>query len=436
MNLYVGTLPDRVNVYDAAASGDAVPLRSIHGPSTGLDGVADVAHDALGNLYVANAANSTINVYDPAADGDAAPIRVLAGASTGLGVPISVALDSGGNLYVLNTGGLPANHTITVYSPGASGDVAPLRTLTGIQVGDGNVMDIAIDQFDFLYLSEDLPEFIQVYPPGAGGPVVPVRTLSGPTFVVPAKMGFDVANNLYVAIGVGVLVFAPGANGRPAPLRTIQGPSTGISNAFDLAVDQAGVLYVANWFIATETTPGSVTVTVYDPGADGDAAPARTISGVDTQLGTLPGGIAVDEFARAQANWRWCNKCQGLFFAGNPTTGYCPAGGGHDFGGSGNYALAIAPGPGQDNWRWCNKCQGLFFAGNPTTGSCPAGGGHDFGESGDYAVAFAPGTGQANWRWCNKCQGLFFAGNPTTGYCPAGGGHDYDGSGDYVLASS
>ena len=43
----------------------------------------------------------------------------------------------------------------------------------------------------------------------------------------------------------------------------------------------------------------------------------------------------------AQRNWRWCSKCQGLWFAGasaNPT-GKCPAGGGHTHGGSGDYAL-------------------------------------------------------------------------------------------------
>ena len=39
-----------------------------------------------------------------------------------------------------------------------------------------------------------------------------------------------------------------------------------------------------------------------------------------------------------QENWRWCNKCQGLFFAGN-SRGVCPAGGTHNSGGSGNYGL-------------------------------------------------------------------------------------------------
>src|SRR5262245_14621547 len=31
----------------------------------------------------------------------------------------------------------------------------------------------------------------------------------------------------------------------------------------------------------------------------------------------------------------------------------------------------------QSNWRWCHKCQGMYFAGNNTAGVCPAGGGHD-----------------------------------------------------------
>ena len=39
-----------------------------------------------------------------------------------------------------------------------------------------------------------------------------------------------------------------------------------------------------------------------------------------------------------QSNWRWCSKCQGLHFGGNPP-GPCPAGGKHIKTGSGNYTL-------------------------------------------------------------------------------------------------
>ena len=75
----------------------------------------------------------------------------------------------------------------------------------------------------------------------------------------------------------------------------------------------------------------------------------------------------------AQNNWRWCHKCTGLFYAGNPTTGACSAGGGHDYTGSGNYDLNDGIGTLQNNLRWCHKCTGLFYAGSPTTGACPTG---------------------------------------------------------------
>jgi hypothetical protein len=133
-----------------------------------------------------------------------------------------------------------------------------------------------------------------------------------------------------------------------------------------------------------------------------------------------------------QSNWRWCRQCQGLFFAGN-NLGVCPSHS-HDATGSGNYVLSQS-GSGQSNWRWCNKCQNLFFAGNNTMGVCAEGGTHNDTGSGNY-VLVTSGSGQANWRWCNKCQCLFFAGNNSSGNCPAGGGHNDSGSGNYVLSQS
>jgi len=352
--------------------------------STMLDGVTDVVLDQAGNLYEGNAASSTVNVYASGASGDVAPIRTLAGPSTGLAVPQGVALDSAGSLYVLNTGGIPANRTITVYPPGADGDTPPLRTLTGIQVGSGNLNAIAVDRFDNLYLAEDVPAIISVFAPGANGAVTPIRTISGGStgLDVASKMTFDPLNNLYVANGLSILIFAPAAAGDVAPMRTISGPSTGLSDCFDLAVDASGQVYAGNF--PPDFSAGSITV--YAAGATGDAPPIRTITGVDTGLGVPTGGIALDPPAIIQDNWRWCNTCQGLFYAGNPTTGACPAGGGHDYSNSADYVLSFSPGGGQDNWRWCNTCQGLFYAGLPTTGSCPAEGGHDYTGSGDYTL--------------------------------------------------
>jgi len=49
-------------------------------------------------------------------------------------------------------------------------------------------------------------------------------------------------------------------------------------------------------------------------------------------------------------------------------------------------AIEAAARSAQDNWRWCNKCQGLAFAGSPSPGACPAGGTHDHAGSGNYVV--------------------------------------------------
>lgn len=135
-----------------------------------------------------------------------------------------------------------------------------------------------------------------------------------------------------------------------------------------------------------------------------------------------------------QRNWRWCSKCQGMWFGGNPA-GPCPAGGNHIKTGSGNYSLVTnaTSAPGQANWRWCSKCQGLWFGGNPP-GPCPAGGNHIKTGSGNYTIPLA-GAGQQGWRWCNKCQGMWFSLNNTTGKCKAGGGHSQTGSGSYRQVS-
>ena len=93
-----------------------------------------------------------------------------------------------------------------------------------------------------------------------------------------------------------------------------------------------------------------------------------------------------------QTNWRKCRKCLGLYFAGFPTSGHCPSGGGHYYKDSvyevymgGTASFPDAPNN-QYNWRWCNRCQGLFYAGNPGTGLCPAGGGHNYLNSQNYMM--------------------------------------------------
>jgi hypothetical protein len=150
-----------------------------------------------------------------------------------------------------------------------------------------------------------------------------------------------------------------------------------------------------------------------------------------------------------QTNWRWCIKCQVLFYGSRVMNSHCPAGGTHSpvsQSGSGEYTLSYnvpIDSSQQNDWRWCNKCQGLFFGPNAASSHCPAGGTHSSvsqSGSGNYSLLHhyvsVDQSQQNEWRWCYKCQGLFFGGNAETSHCPAGGTHSrvsQSGNGDYVL---
>ncbi|HEY0734802.1 MAG TPA: hypothetical protein VGD69_07825 [Herpetosiphonaceae bacterium] len=134
-----------------------------------------------------------------------------------------------------------------------------------------------------------------------------------------------------------------------------------------------------------------------------------------------------------QEDWRFCQKCQALFFNGFPNKGRCPAGGGHRRESSArNFFLphdVAESNHAQGAWRFCHKCNAMFFDGFPTKGSCPGGGGH---ESAGFVFVLphdipAQGLNQGGWRFCHKCFVMFFDNAPGQGRCAAGGGHEAQG---------
>lgn len=56
-----------------------------------------------------------------------------------------------------------------------------------------------------------------------------------------------------------------------------------------------------------------------------------------------PAGGSMDE-AIAQAEWRYCDKCKGLFYGPGESASKCPSGGTHDGSKSGNYILTTITG--------------------------------------------------------------------------------------------
>ena len=131
---------------------------------------------------------------------------------------------------------------------------------------------------------------------------------------------------------------------------------------------------------------------------------------------------------QSQARWRYCNKCQSLFFNGYASKGVCAGGGGHSAEGY-DFVLryGAAAGPGQRDWRFCEKCGSMFFDGYPSKGVCPAGDAHR-AEGFNFVLDHdGAGVGQSNWRYCRKCQAMFFDGYPRKGVCPARDAHSAEG---------
>jgi hypothetical protein len=187
-------------------------------------------------MYVTNVGTNSVTVYPERSNGNVAPVATISGSNTSMNHPEGVAVDAGHNIYVANAqGGHFGLGSVAVFAAGATGNVAPIATITGSTT-------------------------MLNYPEG---------------------VALDAGSNLY----------PPGANGDVAPIRTIAGPHTGLYGPVGIALDQAGAIYVSNYDSSSLPSPGSVTV--YAAGANGDAKPTAIIKGSSTGLfGTL--GIALD----------------------------------------------------------------------------------------------------------------------------------------------
>lgn len=137
-----------IRVYSRTADGDAIPVRVIEGPKTGLSLPMKIFVDSIHNeIFVANSGTSSILVFGRTAKGDVAPIRKIEGPGTGLRKPVGLYVDlKNDELWATS----PELHTATVYRRAANGNAAPLRTMRGAPEGTpapgiGNPGGIAYD---------------------------------------------------------------------------------------------------------------------------------------------------------------------------------------------------------------------------------------------------------------------------------------------------
>jgi sugar lactone lactonase YvrE len=284
-----------IDVFPPGTNGNVAPIRTISGPLTGITsgqfGPDDVKVDSAGDVFSSNFNDDSITEYAPGASGNVAPICTISGSNTGLDNNDDISLASDGTLYVGNFAG---NDPVEVFAPGACGNVAPERIIAGALTGLGLVDGLGVDATGTLYVDDTENNSIAVFAPGANGNIAPEYSISGsltglgnPDDIV---VGFN--GEIYVTNGFGsgansITVFAPGASGNVAPIEDISGSNTDFGNPDDLAVDAKGNMYVTD-----EDSSVGPAVLEFASGANGNVAPIATIAGSSTTF-VGPEGVAV-----------------------------------------------------------------------------------------------------------------------------------------------
>ena len=285
---------DSVAVYAEGATGDATPIQTIRGFHTGLAFPTDVAVDASRDIYVANEGNSSVTVYSAGATGNVPPIETIGGSMSGVLDPYGIALNPlNGNSYVANSSNGSNDGTVTIYPPGSSGNIPPIGIIKGTRTGLDGPRGLFLGGSGKIYVPNRADDSVTVYRAGATRGVPPIQTISGSNTGLdgPVQVALDSTAKIYVVNSSdSVNVYAPRANGNVAPIRTIEGHKTQLHLPRGIALDASGRIYVANSCCSDKR----ISVTVYAPGARGNATPVNIISGPNTGLRRgRPQGIAI-----------------------------------------------------------------------------------------------------------------------------------------------
>jgi hypothetical protein len=262
------------------ASGDVAPSSTIGGNLTNLSSAGGLAIDSTHAFYVATPL--AILVFAPGATGNVAPARTIAGPSA---LPstdsfASVAVAPDGTIFAASQAtSNPQNPKILVFAPGANGNVAPIRTITGPTTTMQAVLSVS---YFFTGIGvADATQKVLFFSTNADGDVAPKRTLNGGAGIVTGST-FDRIGSLFLSryefSSSTVLAYVAGAQMNATPLLAITGPTTKLTAADGVAVDESNNVFVTN------ADPSGASVLVFDSLATGDVAPIRTISGSTTTL--------------------------------------------------------------------------------------------------------------------------------------------------------
>lgn len=242
------------------------PIATISGELTTLSGPWGVTADSNGTIFVANEGSNTVLVFDAEADGNVAPIAEIQRADGDFEDLYDVEVDVDGNIYVTNSRG------VSIFAPGADGTVTPIREITGfggygVAVGGDGTVYVSLHENDGL--DGDAGD-VYVFAPDADGEATPVKVLDGDGDSV--DVAVDNEGNVYLSnYGNDSIDFWPAdAESGDEPTRVITGESTDIGSNYGIDVDCAdGTIVIAS--------QDPEKVLEFQSTDDGDAVPTSAI---------------------------------------------------------------------------------------------------------------------------------------------------------------
>ena len=189
-------------VFSRTQSGNTPPKRVIQGPLTHLHSPQGVAVDNKHNeLIVSNDTRLSILVFERTASGNIAPVREIIGSLTGIKSPQGIVVDPVHDEIILSDEGKPGEDAkqlddgvkpkpaLLVFRRTDSGNVAPIRVISGPQTGMLRPRQIQLDtQRDELVLADrglpqefiyDTPGFLAVWKRTDSGDVPPRKLIRG-----------------------------------------------------------------------------------------------------------------------------------------------------------------------------------------------------------------------------------------------------------------
>ena len=255
--------------------------------------VAPVTADTLAGLSPRAGASNTVSRFTQGQSGDVAPVSTLGGAGSTLTDALSLHYDAfADELWVSDYFG----QKVAVFDIGAQGQVAPRRSFSSPGMGQPRDLALLRDHNEIAVITSNC--CITFYPLSASGVTAPLRTifwggnsqtqLNNPGDIVYSATRDRLWVTDYRSVAGEsrgrVLVFARSAAGDAAPLAVIEGPATGFGGyVAALAIDEAqNELYV----LAEDASrgEGAMSVSVFGLDAVGDVAPRRRIAGPSAGL--------------------------------------------------------------------------------------------------------------------------------------------------------